>query len=101
MRKQNDQKNEVYDESKLSEEAVYLLKWNAPRQAEEAHTHDLLTDRWAWVEGSVWNAKMLKTLERGVKGGKWFSLIDKVWKIENLQNAFKRVKSNRGAAGLD
>jgi len=101
MRIQNDQKNEAYDESKLSEEAVYLLKWNTPRQAEEVHAEDLLTDRWAWVEGSVWNAKMLKTLERGVKGGKWFSLIDKVWKIENLQNAFNRVKSNRGAAGLD
>ena len=34
---------------------------------------------------------MLATLERGIKGGKWFSLIDKVWKMENLQSAAKKV----------
>jgi hypothetical protein len=28
---------------------------------------------------------MLAALERGVKGGKWYSLIDKVWNIANLQ----------------
>ena len=44
---------------------------------------------------------MLTTLERGVKGGKWFSLIDKVWKMQNLRSAFKRVKANKGAAGID
>ena len=35
-------------------------------------------DRWSWVEPSVWTARMLTALETGVKGGKWFSLIDKV-----------------------
>ncbi len=44
---------------------------------------------------------MLETLDRGIKGGKWFSLIDKVWKIENLQSALKRVVENKGAAGVD
>ena len=34
--------------------------------------------RWAWVEPSVWSKRMLYALEEGVKGGKWFSLIDKV-----------------------
>ena len=40
--------------------------------------------RWPWVERSVWSERMLWALENGVKGGQWFSLIDKVWKRENL-----------------
>src|SRR5947199_5878985 len=34
---------------------------------------------------------MLATLARGIKGGKWYSLIDKVWKMENLQSAVGNV----------
>jgi RNA-directed DNA polymerase len=44
---------------------------------------------------------MLATLTRGVKGGKWFSLMDKVWKTENLQSALRQVVRNQGAAGVD
>ncbi len=44
---------------------------------------------------------MLTALENGVKGGVWFSLIDKVWSKPNLWAAFARVKANRGAAGVD
>jgi RNA-directed DNA polymerase len=44
---------------------------------------------------------MLMTLERGIKGGVWFSLIDKVYRLPNLLAAFARVKANRGAAGCD
>jgi RNA-directed DNA polymerase len=44
---------------------------------------------------------MLETLERGIKGGRWFSLMDKVWKMENLQSALAQVKRNGGAAGVD
>jgi RNA-directed DNA polymerase len=44
---------------------------------------------------------MLTALEKGVKGGKWFSLIDKVYALENLRAAFKKVKANQGAAGVD
>ena len=43
--------------------------------------------QWEWTEASVWTERMLATLERGVKGGKWYSLMDKVWKMENLQSA--------------
>ena len=32
---------------------------------------------------------------------KWYSLIDKVYRIENLTKAFKAVKSNKGAPGID
>ena len=57
--------------------------------------------KWDWTEASVWTERMLETLERGIKGGKWFSLIDKVWKRENLQSALKTVVQNKGAAGVD
>jgi len=39
--------------------------------------------------------------EQGVKGGKWFSLIDKVYAPGNLASAFAKVKANKGAAGVD
>ena len=45
---------------------------------------------------------MLAALERGVKGGKWFSLMDKVWKMENLQSAVERwcaIKERREWTG--
>jgi len=32
---------------------------------------------------------------------KWYSLIDKVYAIDNLRKAFKAVKSNKGAPGID
>lgn len=57
--------------------------------------------RWAWVEPCVWTDRMLKALEGGVKGGVWFSLMDKVCKRSNLEAAFTRVKGNRGGAGAD
>jgi RNA-directed DNA polymerase len=44
---------------------------------------------------------MLAALETGVKGGRWFSLMDKVYAPANLAAAWKRVRSNRGAAGVD
>lgn len=57
--------------------------------------------RWPWVEPSVWTDRMLTALEAGVKGGQWFSLIDKVFSLSNLESAHQRVKRNRGGAGVD
>ena len=57
--------------------------------------------RWAWVEAAVWTERMLTALEQGVLGGKWYSLMDKVWTLPNLRQAFEQVKANRGAAGVD
>jgi len=54
-----------------------------------------------WAEPSVWTDKMLETLDTGVKGGKWFSLVDKVWGMGNLQSAFLSVERNDGACGVD
>jgi RNA-directed DNA polymerase len=57
--------------------------------------------RWDWVEPTVWTERMLTALEEGVKGGTWYSLIDKVHPEGTLQLAFFQVASNKGAAGVD
>ena len=76
-------------------EAIPVTVPNGARRAGE------IRDRWSWVEPNVWTDRMLAALEKGVKGGKWHSLIDKVYSIKNLRAAFDRVKANRGNAGVD
>ena len=66
------------------------------RQGTEALGRD-----WSWVEASVWTERMLAALDKGVLGGKWFSLMDKVYRAGTLQAAWERVASNQGAAGVD
>ena len=57
--------------------------------------------RWDWVEPRIWTAPMLTALEQGVKGGRWFSLIDKVHPERTLRAAFAQVAANKGVAGVD
>jgi RNA-directed DNA polymerase len=57
--------------------------------------------RWSWVEPEVWTDRMLTALEQGVKGGQWFSLMDKVYSAGNLRQAFRAVQANGGSAGID
>lgn len=57
--------------------------------------------RWGWVEPSVWTGRMLTALEQGVKGGCWFSLMDKVYSQRCLTAAAFQVEANEGAAGVD
>lgn len=57
--------------------------------------------RWPWVEPEVWTEHMLSALEEGVKGGKWFSLIDKVSSKKALRCASRKVRQNKGGAGVD
>ena len=54
--------------------------------------------RWMWTEASVWTDRMLAALENGVKGGVWFSLIDKVYNPMNLWAAWSAV-AERGFGG--
>jgi RNA-directed DNA polymerase len=70
-------------------------------RASEAKQAGEVRARWAWAEGAVWTERMLTALEKGVKGGVWFTLIDKVWSLPNLRAAFAKVRANRGAAGVD
>jgi RNA-directed DNA polymerase len=45
---------------------------------------------------------MLATLEQSsVRGGKWHSLMDKVYKPDNLYSAYREVAANKGAPGVD
>jgi RNA-directed DNA polymerase len=53
------------------------------------------------AERGIWSQGMLEALERGVKGGKWFSLIDKVSSERTLAMGWAKVKSNAGACGVD
>ena len=73
----------------------------ATQQAGEAQPAVGVRARWDWVEPEVWTERMLTALEQGVKGGKWFRLIDKVYALRTLRQAFARVQANRGAAGVD
>lgn len=68
---------------------------------EEAKQAGEIRDRWSWVEGSVWTDRMLTALEAGVKGGQWYSLMDKVCLRRNLRAAYERVRRNKGSAGVD
>lgn len=60
------------------------------------------TPPWLTLESSaVWTPRMLATLERGIKGGKWYSLMDKVWAKTTLTLAAWAVIRNEGAPGID
>ena len=56
---------------------------------------------WSWVEAGVWTERMLSALGNGVKGGKWYALIDKVYAPATLRLAWTKVEANAGAAGVD
>jgi RNA-directed DNA polymerase len=79
-----------------------LMQTQAPgvleraKQGAEAHDRD-----WSWVEATVWTERMLSALGNGVKGNKWFSLMDKAERLTTLAAAWRKVASNRGAAGVD
>ena len=44
---------------------------------------------------------MVATLERGIKGGKWYSLMDKVWNPSHLRLAAWSVIRKDGVPGVD
>ena len=81
----------------MSETTEYQLEAVPPGAKRSGDTRS----RWAWVEPLVWTERMLTALEQGVKGGKWFSLIDKVTPESTLHAAFRQVAAHRGAAGVD
>jgi RNA-directed DNA polymerase len=53
------------------------------------------------AEALIWTERMVAALVNGVKGGKWFGLIDKVYAPKTLELAWQKVRINRGAAGVD
>jgi RNA-directed DNA polymerase len=69
-----------------------------PGRAKQA---EFTSGQWDWVDRTVWTERMLAALGNGVKGNKWFSLIDKVYRQSTLEAAWEQVRANRGAAGID
>ena len=56
----------------------------------------------AWAHPAVWTERMLATLNEGkVRGGKWHTLIDKVYSELNLHSSTSKVLGKQGAAGVD
>ena len=53
------------------------------------------------MEGTVWTERMISALVDGVRGGRWFSLIDKVFAAKTLAVAWEKVRGNGGASGVD
>jgi RNA-directed DNA polymerase len=53
------------------------------------------------MEATVWTERMVSALVNGVKGGRWYSLMDKVFAPATLEAAWERVWANDGAAGVD
>jgi len=73
-----------------------------PKQAEEAKAEARARRAcYLHADPAIWTDRMLEALEKGVKGGVWFSLIDKVARMTTLMRAFELVKANDGAAGVD
>jgi len=54
-----------------------------------------------FASASIWTDAMLAALRNGVKGGKWHSLIDKVFRLDTLALGWAQVEKNAGAAGVD
>jgi RNA-directed DNA polymerase len=55
-----------------------------------------------WAQHVVWTDRMLETLlENKVRGGKWHTLIDKVYAPLNLYASACKVTGKKGAAGVD
>lgn len=74
---------------------------SVPRGPQRAKQVEEIRSRWRWVEPAVWTVPMLTALEQGVKGGTWFALNDKVFAERNLEAAFQKVSSKKGASGVD
>jgi RNA-directed DNA polymerase len=81
---------------------INLNERDPVRVSEETkQTGETRPTEWDWVERSVWTERMLEALEKGVKGGVWFSLIDKVYRPTTLYAGWLKVKARKGKAGSD
>jgi len=69
-------------------------------QGTEAHDRGA-KDPWWWAEASIWTERMRSALGNGVKGGKWFSLVDKAIRPQTLEAAWLKVERNKGSSGID
>jgi RNA-directed DNA polymerase len=69
------------------------------RATQEAETRR--RRQWWWAEATIWTERMVSALVNGVRGGKWYSLMDKVVRPTTLDAAWRKVARNLGSAGVD
>ena len=81
-----------------------MRQGNQPKEVSQKTNHEgevnQLRQQWG-AEPCVWSDRMLTALKSGVKGGKWFSLKDKVYALKTLRAAFEKVAQKKGSAGVD
>lgn len=80
----------------MTQHAASGVPKKATQGAEARHR-----DKWWWTEASIWTERMVSALGNGVKGGRWYSLMDKVVRPTTLEAAWRKVARNHGAAGVD
>jgi RNA-directed DNA polymerase len=78
-----------------SAESAHEAKQGAEARVRSTRKPDRVAD------AEVWTERMLSALGNGVKGGKWFSLMDKAYAPKTLMAAWTKVRANKGAAGVD
>jgi RNA-directed DNA polymerase len=69
--------------------------------AEKSENHDDSIAIGDWAHPSVWTDRTLNTPEVGVRGGKWHTLIDKVFSKMNLYASARKVLKKKGSPGVD
>ncbi len=67
-------------------------EWTAqagPKQAREERWEEW---RLLHAPPEVWTTRMLAGLRKGIKGNKWFSLADKVWRVSTRARMSERAE---------
>lgn len=82
------------EKTRTEQKHLFRVRGSARRERE-------VDAKWAWTEPAVWTERMVDALDRGLEGGRWFSLIDKVYAPRALEAAWKRVERNGGSGGVD
>ena len=101
MRKSKPQRKAKRQRREAKKKDSELLPERVPFAAIPPGEHPKADIR-SWASRSVWTDRMLSTLvERRLKHGKWYSLIDKVTSELNLFQAARKVTGKNGAAGVD
>lgn len=85
----------------MVQQAISTVLETAKPEIDTQNRNNKIENLKSWVETSIWTERMLTALGNGVQGDKWYSLMDKVYNLRTLKAAWKRVASNKGAAGID
>jgi RNA-directed DNA polymerase len=67
----------------------------------EQEEYDRLRQKHPSASVCMWSLSMLQKLDNSEKGWKWFSLKDKIWRLNTISFAFGIVRKNKGCSGID